>query len=49
MPTVHMIHGFVGVGKTTFAKKLQQEVNAVRFSPDEWMIARPLANVTKKT
>lgn len=37
MPTVHMIHGFVGAGKTTFAKKLEQEIRAVRFSPDEWM------------
>jgi len=33
-----MIHGFVGVGKTTFAKKLEQETNAVRFSADEWMV-----------
>lgn len=32
-----MIHGFVGAGKTTFAKKLEQETGAVRFSPDEWM------------
>lgn len=39
MPTVHLLHGFVGAGKTTFAKKLETEVNAVRFSPDEWMIA----------
>lgn len=39
MPTVHLLHGFVGAGKTTFAKKLQTEINAVRFSPDEWMIA----------
>lgn len=33
-----MIHGFVGVGKTTFAKKLEQDTNAIRFSPDEWMV-----------
>ena len=33
-----MIHGFVGVGKTTFAKKLEQETRAIRFSPDEWMV-----------
>ena len=38
MPRIYMIHGFVGVGKTTFAKKLEQETNAVRFSPDEWMV-----------
>ena len=35
-----MIYGFVGAGKTTFAKKLEQETSAVRFSPDEWMIER---------
>lgn len=32
-----MIHGFVGVGKTTFSKALQKKTNAVRFTPDEWM------------
>jgi predicted kinase len=37
MPTIHMIHGFAGAGKTTFAKKLESEIKAVRFSPDEWM------------
>lgn len=35
-----MIHGFVGAGKTTISKQLEQDKNAVRFSPDEWMIAR---------
>lgn len=39
MPIVHLLHGFVGAGKTTFAKKLETEINAVRISPDEWMIA----------
>jgi predicted kinase len=37
MPILFLIHGFVGSGKTTFAKKLAVEKNAVRFSPDEWM------------
>jgi predicted kinase len=37
MPTLHLIHGFVGAGKTTFAKKLAAETGAVRFSHDEWM------------
>lgn len=37
MPTLFLIHGFVGSGKTTFSKKLSTEQNAVRFSPDEWM------------
>jgi len=37
MPTIHMIHGFCGTGKTTFAKKLEAETGAARFTPDEWM------------
>ncbi len=39
MTIVHLIHGFLGSGKTTFAKALEAETNAIRFSPDEWMIA----------
>lgn len=38
-PLAHMIHGFVGAGKTTFAKKLEKETGALRFTNDEWMIA----------
>jgi len=38
-PTAHMIYGFVGAGKTTFAKILEKETGALRFSNDEWMIA----------
>jgi predicted kinase len=37
MPTLHMIYGFVGAGKTTFAKKLESTLPAVRFTQDEWM------------
>lgn len=39
MSTAHLIHGFVGVGKTTYALKLEQDLPALRFSIDEWMIA----------
>ena len=39
MPVVHMIHGYLGAGKTTFSKRLEQDLPAVRFSPDEWMVA----------
>jgi predicted kinase len=39
MATIHLLHGFVGSGKTTFAKKLEQDLNCVRFTSDEWMIA----------
>ncbi|GLQ55713.1 AAA family ATPase [Devosia nitrariae] len=37
MPTVHMIHGFIGSGKTTFAKRLEAQLPALRFTHDEWM------------
>jgi len=37
MPTIHMVHGFVGAGKTTFSRNLEKEIKAVRFSPDEWI------------
>lgn len=39
-PTVHLIHGYLGAGKTTFAKRLAAELGAIRFSPDELMVAR---------
>ncbi len=38
MATLHLLHGAVGSGKTTFARKLEREIRAVRFTPDEWMI-----------
>jgi predicted kinase len=38
MPTVHLIHGYLGTGKTTLAKQLAEEVNGVRFNSDEWMV-----------
>jgi predicted kinase len=37
-PVVHLISGQIGAGKTTFARELEVERRAVRFSPDEWMI-----------
>ena len=46
-PTVHLIHGFVGAGKTTFAKQLEKETGAVRYSNDEWMIDRHGTNPPK--
>lgn len=33
-----MLCGLTGSGKTTLAKRLEREENAVRFSVDEWMI-----------
>lgn len=37
-PTAHIIIGFIGAGKTTFAKKIEAETGAVRFTKDEWMV-----------
>lgn len=39
MATLHALHGLPGSGKTTFAMRLAEELPAVRFTPDEWMIA----------
>lgn len=36
--TVYLICGFIGSGKTTFAKKLEKEIDAIRFTKDEWLI-----------
>ena len=37
--TAHLVHGFIGAGKTTFAKRLVERLPAVRFTHDEWMVA----------
>lgn len=36
--TAHVLVGFIGSGKTTFAKKLERRMSATRYSYDEWMI-----------
>ena len=38
MPNLHLIYGFAGAGKTTFARKLEAEISAIRFTHDEWMV-----------
>src|SRR5262249_51520783 len=35
-PTIYLICGFIGAGKTTFAKKLEEKTGAVRITKDEW-------------
>ena len=37
-PTAPVICGFIGAGKTTFARKLEKETNAIRITKDEWVI-----------
>ena len=37
-PTLYLMVGLPGSGKTTRAKELEQETRAVRFTPDEWHI-----------
>jgi predicted kinase len=36
--TVYVLCGFIGAGKTTFAKELEQKTGAVRITKDEWLI-----------
>ena len=38
-PIVYIICGFIGAGKTTFAKKLEEKTGAVRITKDEWSIS----------
>ena len=38
MATVHFMHGFMGFGKTTIAKRLALRLPAVRLYNDEWMV-----------
>lgn len=36
-PTLHLLIGLPGSGKTTLARRLEQEHAALRLTPDEWM------------
>jgi predicted kinase len=36
--TVHLLAGLNGAGKTTYARRLERELPAVRFTLDEWML-----------
>ncbi len=39
MATLHLICGLPGSGKTTLARKLEEEGAGLRLSPDDWMLA----------
>jgi predicted kinase len=38
MPTLHLVCGLPGAGKTTLAMQLERESVAVRLCPDEWIL-----------
>jgi predicted kinase len=38
-PLVFILHGYLGVGKTTLARKLEADHAAIRFTHDEWIRA----------
>lgn len=40
VPSINLICGFMGFGKTTYAKKLAAEISAIRFTHDEIMLQR---------
>ena len=37
-PTAYILCGFIGAGKTTFARKLVKETNVIRITKDEWIV-----------
>src|ERR1039457_3524046 len=37
-PIVYLICGFIGAGKSTFAKKLEEKTGAVKITKDEWSV-----------
>ena len=36
--TVYLLCGFIGAGKTTFARQLEARTGAVRITKDEWLV-----------
>lgn len=40
MSTIHLIHGFMGFGKTTLSKKLAKKYNAKHFAVDQVMFKK---------
>lgn len=48
MPTLHLLHGLPGTGKSTYAKTLAEKDNAIIFNNDEWMIKLYGSNPSEK-
>ena len=40
MPTIHLIHGFIGFGKTTLSKELARKYNAEHFAIDQVILKK---------
>ena len=40
MATIHLMHGFIGFGKTTVAKQIERDLHLVRLTHDEIMRER---------
>ncbi len=34
---LYIIQGFIGAGKSTYSKKLQEKTGAIHYNPDEWV------------
>lgn len=39
MTILHLVCGLPGAGKSTLAKRIEAETPAIRFTPDEWLLA----------
>lgn len=42
----HLVHGYLGAGKTTLARRIEAETGAVRFSADEWYMRLYVSGLT---
>jgi predicted kinase len=47
MPTLYLMVGLPCSGKTTLAKEMEQQLNALRLSPDEWIAPLYGPNLTE--